>query len=409
MISYRDLLMVSKGNRYPNLRTLLFAKKFKMGGKLVKEYLRTVSGVPCILRNSVGKSVVNYKISGETYRSPEMQYPVLEDKDGYSLYDSENYSLCSSDTPQYIIKSVGNKSKNLLNIQDLMTLTKYSTIKIMGKQNYNYTLSSNAPKGTGSNYLWIYDSKMPHPVYKDNPASIKCQNGWIKIDFDPTIPSAQSILNGTAQIQLEEGLEATEYEPYGYTLPIIVSQLESTPYEPIITTTYLNEPLRKIGDYVDVLDYDSSSAERKINKLIFTGNEQFMDTSYNVFYVNMTGYLRIEGLTLLCSHYQAQGNITDIRDIEDMHCAFNVQNTPSRNRIMFRDTRFNNLIDLRAYIKGQYEAGTPITFYYVLSESNTEALILPSLSTFEGTTSISTDTETRPSNIEITYRSSKNE
>lgn len=56
-------------------------------------------------------------------------------------------------------------------------------------------------------------------------------------------------------IQLEEGSVATEYEPY---------------VEPTTTNIYLNEPLRKIGDYADYIDYKNKKVVRQVQELDLT-------------------------------------------------------------------------------------------------------------------------------------------
>ena len=59
-------------------------------------------------------------------------------------------------------------------------------------------------------------------------------------------------------IQLELGSTATDYVPY---------------VEPKIYNIYLDEPLRKIGNYADSIDYASGKIIRNVKELVFTGNE----------------------------------------------------------------------------------------------------------------------------------------
>lgn len=62
-------------------------------------------------------------------------------------------------------------------------------------------------------------------------------------------------------LQLELGTESTPYEPY---------------HEPVTTNIYLDEQLRKIGDYADVIDFERGVVERKIKKIVFDGSESIM-------------------------------------------------------------------------------------------------------------------------------------
>ena len=66
-------------------------------------------------------------------------------------------------------------------------------------------------------------------------------------------------------LQLEEGSVATEYEPYGkYKVPVVVNG-------EIFTNVYLNEPLRKVGDYADVLDFKGKKVIRNTYKRVYDG------------------------------------------------------------------------------------------------------------------------------------------
>lgn len=196
------------------------------------------------------------------------------------------------------------------------------------------------------------------------------------------------------RVQLELGTESTAYEPY---------HAETT-------NIYLDEPLRKIGDYADVIDFNRGVVERKICKLIFTGDENIKSghLSVNLFEFNMTGYLRELTVTSLSSHYQAQENVTGYSVVRDMCCSFYANPIALHFSLLYiRDSRFRTIADFKSYLTQQYDAGTPVTVYYALAEPTTEPISLPSITTFDGTTVISTDTQIQPSNIEIKYKARK--
>ena len=56
-----------------------------------------------------------------------------------------------------------------------------------------------------------------------------------------------------SNIQLEYGGTATEYMSYKNRVSVV-------------TNIYLNEPLRKAGDYADYIDFKNKKIVRKINK-----------------------------------------------------------------------------------------------------------------------------------------------
>lgn len=189
-----------------------------------------------------------------------------------------------------------------------------------------------------------------------------------------------------------------------YKIPVVASTENNVPKT---TNIYLDEPLRKIGDYADVIDFERGGVERKIGKLVFTENEIFRNTTYNMslFMLDMKGYLRKEEITSLSSHYQPQKNVTGYKLVADMRCTFYANSANLSSSVAYiRDSRFSTIDNFKAYLKEQYDAGTPVTVYYALAESRTENLTLPQLHTLNGMTIITTDTEIKPSDIEITYK-----
>ena len=76
-------------------------------------------------------------------------------------------------------------------------------------------------------------------------------------------------MSGKCYLQIEQGSTVTEYEPYGYKLPISVND--------VIHNIYLTEPLRKVGDYVDYIDYKNKKVVRQVEVVDDSG----MDTIEN--------------------------------------------------------------------------------------------------------------------------------
>ena len=94
--------------------------------------------------------------------------------------------------------------------------------------------------------------------------------------------------------QIEEGTTATEYEPY---------------IEPQTTSIYLTEPLRKVGDYADYIDFKENKVVRKCVKkylsnyswdattLDITGLYTFWCADYNILpHFNNTGLNWVENM-----------------------------------------------------------------------------------------------------------------
>lgn len=186
-----------------------------------------------------------------------------------------------------------------------------------------------------------------------------------------------------------------------YKIPVVTSGEDS---KPVTTNIYLNEPLRKIGDYADVLNSKEQSVTRKIKKIVFDGTEDWSAQikSYKSTYF----YLKIDGVIdyIECTHY-LQNNIS----VNNENIGCNIQHKTDINQdvVIIRPPNVEtyDIDSWESYLAEQYAAGTPVTVWYVLVEETEELAALPKIPTFKGTTIITTGTEVQPQNIEITYKS----
>lgn len=194
-------------------------------------------------------------------------------------------------------------------------------------------------------------------------------------------------VTGSANIsdfQLELGTEATEYEPY---------------HEPITTTVYLDKPLYKIGDYAEFIRYSGKSVERPIKELILTGDEDWFEYSLaDTYRLSLSGNTGITGYGL-STHFKCVATTSEL-----VHGSF----VSGTNSSYFKYEN-SSLSDFKAYLKEQYAAGTPVKVYYVLAAPITEIVELPEIPTLDGTTVIDVDTEVKPSNMWVEYKSSISE
>jgi len=98
--------------------------------------------------------------------------------------------------------------------------------------------------------------------------------------------------NVKLRVQLEKVKTSTEYEPYGYKVPITVcdnlvfkpqigSGDTATEYEPYNATTYniyLKEPLRKLGSTADYIDCTTGEVVRYIKVKDTTGTKSIEES-----------------------------------------------------------------------------------------------------------------------------------
>lgn len=198
-------------------------------------------------------------------------------------------------------------------------------------------------------------------------------------------------------LQVELGSIATEYEPY---------------HEPTTTNIYLDEPLRKIGDYADYIDY----IRKKVVRNIF--HCSLLDIVGGV----QSGYKTTNGLCRVFHAVEPEANMliaplsrsmkggTKINgdsaglyfenQYRTLYCYFNSNDVGL--------TEGMSSSEIADAIK-QYIQDNEIDIYYVLKTPIEEAIELPKIPTHQGANIITADSSIQPSNAEITYYSSLKE
>lgn len=189
------------------------------------------------------------------------------------------------------------------------------------------------------------------------------------------------------------------------------------PYvEPITTNIYLDEPLRKVGDYADYIDFENGKVVRNVDSYTFTGNETSaggIPESCPCFGISA----RISTLSLsdakvgFCN-YLYQGVYSNV--LSNSRFAFLGQTNHPYVYIYFAKTDFPDLIDYsgtiaKGIIKQWYDNNEPMTLFYNLETPTEQPITLPTIPTFKGTSIVSADTTIQPSNAEIEYYSNVKE
>lgn len=195
----------------------------------------------------------------------------------------------------------------------------------------------------------------------------------------------------------------TESEHYGkYDIPITVKS-KSTAYEPYkggeTIHIYLDEPLRKVGEYADYIDFKGQKVVRNTAQTTFNGSERWVktgDVSSGVY----------QGFAVSNTIIGAPSG-----DFECLSDKFPYSSTTKKNIVQLRNSAYS----LRIIIGSEYVPDLETaTFKNWLSENNVkltypiatpteENISLPVLKTFKGTSIISVDTSVQPSNIKAKY------
>jgi hypothetical protein len=163
----------------------------------------------------------------------------------------------------------------------------------------------------------------------------------------------------------------------------------------------------------------STQSVRKIKKLVFTGQENWLKwQSTTIYYMPMSGYMLAEGnITQICTHYQPYEQTSVSSTVPDGYCTFRSIND-SNTRILISDSNCANVNEFKAYLTAQYIAGAPVTVWYVLTTPETATVNEPlmkigdyadtlsnatAIPTTEGANSITVDTTVQPSEFTATW------
>ena len=170
-------------------------------------------------------------------------------------------------------------------------------------------------------------------------------------------------------------------------------------------TIYLDEPLRKFGDYADTLNYDGT-VTRKIAKIVLDGTEPWSYTGgmhklpFDTQNYTPPKYLRELETIAVCSHYDAKVNQAS-PSLQNGEFCFLVSGTGTNNMYV-RDTACADATEYKAYLAAQYEANTPVCVWYIRATDATETTAVPTLTPSKGSNTLAFGTTLQPSYASIT-------
>lgn len=192
-----------------------------------------------------------------------------------------------------------------------------------------------------------------------------------------------------------QGCGEYDAELNGYKIPVTVSNGTNS----VTTPVYVgSEPLHKIGDYADYVDYARKVVVRRIKKLVLTGTEDYdwrKSSARNYsWYVQPSTIGTIEYTPFYCSHGETVTNASDYV-YGKVYCDNTI------NLGIF-DSSINSTINLNNSLAQWYANGTPVTVWCVLAEPKEEPLenLLP-IQTIKGTNILTVDTTVQPSEMYI--------
>ena len=164
------------------------------------------------------------------------------------------------------------------------------------------------------------------------------------------------------------------------------------------TNIYLNEQLRKVGDYADYIDYKNKKVVRNVGTKILNGSESwqsyiFGDSSTNTYLVNIDKMSKgtrqpfLSNLFATNLYYSSSGQLDNTITFGFVTSSIYVKYNSVSNTEEFKTFLSNNNLKI----------------VFGLVEPTEETINMPEISTFDGTTTISSETEIEPSEIKVNY------
>ena len=217
-----------------------------------------------------------------------------------------------------------------------------------------------------------------------------------------------SVQDGTPTLETPIEVESVgdyDEETGKYKIPVKVSNGT----DEVITNIYLNEPLRKIGDYADYIDFKNQKVVRNIYSYIVTGDENYYLCDSNAVRTleNIMPRIKlsIPSSTLfeayLCSHNPFVKNSYVYLTT---YSPYNPTSFEFRRIVQNWGCPAYTIDAWTTLLKSEFAKETPVTVEYVMENPIEETIELPNIPTFKGTTIIEVDTEVQPSNMEVVYK-----
>ena len=188
--------------------------------------------------------------------------------------------------------------------------------------------------------------------------------------------SSKNILNiNTSDVTLnytnsmiEEGTTLSNYESY---------------VEPKTTNIYLDEPLRKVGDYADYIDFNEKKVVRNI-KEISLNNLSWAKTG-NAFYSSVIDNVadEINSTKIKSDKFTVQAKTTN----NSMYI--------NHKKVYVWNSNYSDVSQFKSIINNS-------KLYYVLTTPQEQLVDLPNIELLDGSSTLSINTSVSPSNVRLT-------
>ena len=343
---------------------------------------------------------------------------LLQDKNykSYVVMGNSIQSATPTITTPVEVQSFGDKTKNLLDYKRFITSGKIKEIengiqfeKTGGRIDIkiNFTFKANttyviSAECTRDGYLGgKFNNNFSGFIWCDKNAKSIVVKNLTDADVTESIHCVDTTGTKGSTIKfamLEINSSATEYEPYGYKVPVKVNDTT--------TNIYLNEPLRKVGDVADYIDFATGTVVRRVKVGTISSDTSFAKfanvTNYSAFYINKTDLIDVQTYSVysfaVLSDKFTGTSASGANTNKNWSAAYQISASisPTYKRICFTLPA-----DIDVSSAKEWLAENIITYYYPTNEPIVQTIDLPDLGDFNEGTIFTFNTEIQPSDIAI--------
>lgn len=294
-------------------------------------------------------------------------------------------NLFSSKMELGIINDSGQNanSENAIRTKDYIEVNPNTTYTMSNDKNYRI-------------FLYQYDENNDYVTHSNNYGGYITFTTASNTKYVKARTNAGTIENDLTSLwKLAEGSTVTPYEPYGYKIPVNVNN--------VITNIYLDEPLRKIGDYSDYIDFVNGKVVRRIKEVLLSSENNWASASNTRPVFSLSTFTdKLDGRdNFICSHFKYLGNAQQT----DLGFAMSFNSGQYYRYLYIQVPSSIAGVAEVSNFKTWFETIEPVTLDYPLETPTQETITLPNIPTIDGNNTLDIETEITPSQVYIKYKS----
>lgn len=320
--------------------------------------------------SNYGKYKIPIKVTGKNLINQDL------------LFSSKNIT---KENNSYIVKNyplaIGPEEINYDEIiEHLKEIIKPNVTYILSREVENYTGNS-----SGSIQIRGGGKALVTTPYGNERKYIKfslTQEEINSIDYIYIYGSSDGIKYSNIQLEMSDNL--SDYEPY----------------QGEITNIYLNEPLRKIGNYTDYIDLINKKVVRNIKELKLNGTEEWTKyPSVDMHYQLVVGDNEYNSDSIIRTKTNYYKSLPGYNNGSEDYGTFSVDGY----RIRIKDKNITDLDSWKNKLKEYSDNSKPLIVDYVLKNKIEENIEFDNLNITNNTINITINTNTKSSKIDLEY------